>query len=319
MKSWKKLLVFASCVALACFVLAGCQQAEPAPPQNDAKELDVKDERSNEPFYVLVVGNDSRTGTTEINDPMYSDGKGRSDTTMLVRVDPATYQVGIVTVPRDTAVNLDGTQMKFNEVYQFEGVEGTMEQVKLLTGITPQYYMDMGFVDFEKFIDGIGGISANVPISMQLKDIVSGDSISLNPGSQDLGGEEALVLARSRKQYANDLDACRQTQNRQIVQVAIEKVLASPDNAEAYTKVLAEVIDTNMPGEYLSELVADFVANADKVTFVSGTGPYAGDIDPSDSKWYTTRDEGTWSQVIAAVEAGQDPSSIVALPSVSQA
>lgn len=306
------------CFGLLCFALVGCQQnVEQTQPESD--QLEVRESSINGPFYVLVIGNDSRTGTTEINKAEYADGAGRSDTTMLVRVDPDTYQIGIVTIPRDTKVTINGQNVKFNQVYQFYGMEETLNQVELLTGVRPQFYMDMGFVDFEDFINQIGGVTANVPINMHLVDIVSGGDISLSAGSQDLDGAEALVLARSRKQYANDLDACRQIQDRQIVQAVIQKVLADPDNAQGHIDALVNFCDTDIPVEDLTEVVNDFVAHADEVAFVSGTGPYAGGIDPSDNLFYTTRDEATWQQVIAAVEAGNDPATVVALPTVAQA
>ncbi|WP_428421675.1 LCP family protein [Paraeggerthella hominis] len=171
----KKAVALLGCAALA-FSLIGCQQGEKKEPEPTDVQLmqDTGDARIDEPFYVLVVGSDSRTGTVEIDKPDYADGSGRSDTTMLVRIDPETYQVGIVTIPRDTAISLNGQTTKFNEAYCVGGIEETLHQVKLPTGISPLYYMDMSFVQFEKFVNELGGLTANVPIDMGLQDIVSG-------------------------------------------------------------------------------------------------------------------------------------------------
>lgn len=171
----KKAVALLGCAALA-FSLIGCQQGEKKEPEPTDVQLmqDAGDARIDEPFCVLVVGNDSRTGTVEIDKPDYADGSGRSDTTMLVRIDPETYQVGIVTTPRDTAISLNGQTTKFNEAYCVGGIEETLHQVKLPTGISPLYYMDMSFVQFEKFVNELGGLTANVPIDMGLQDIVSG-------------------------------------------------------------------------------------------------------------------------------------------------
>lgn len=316
MKLFRKLAVFALCGVFA-LAIAGCQSQKQEAPERDT-DLQVSDAPAAEtftgPFWVLVVGNDSRIGTTQIDNPNYSDGTGRSDTIMLMRIDPKTYNVGIITVARDTATEYNGQTVKLNETYRQGGIAELSKQVQKLTGATPKYTFDMDFVQFEKFVDGLGGVTANVPINMQLKDIVAGDKISLSAGERNLNGAEALVLARSRKQYANDLDACRQIQDRQIVQRAIEQVAADPANAAAHVNTLVGNCDTDWPLDSLVALVADFAQNADKITFTSGTGPYDGNQDTG--LWLATRDEATWAQVIDTVEAGGDPTTIVPLPQV---
>lgn len=313
MKLLKRLLAVAFCGVLAC-ALVGCQQEEQ---KEDDSQLQVSDASSTEPFYVLVVGNDSRTGTVEINKADYADGTARSDVMMLVRVDPQTYAISIISVPRDTETQFNGQKVKLNEVYHSAGIEESCKAVAELTGVTPRYYLDMSFVQFESFIEGLGGINANVPINMHLQDIVSGDQVSLNKGTQDLNGKQALVLARSRKQYANDLDACRQIQDRQIVQVGIQKVASDPDNAETYVQALFANCNTNWDQTEATDLVKDFADHSNQISFTSGTGPYAGEIDSSTGLWLAYRDEATWKKVIEAAENGTDPKTIVPEPSVS--
>ena len=238
---------------------------------------------------------------------------------MLARIDPKTYSVALISVPRDTSTEYNGQKMKLNEVYHIAGIEALESEVAKLTGVTPKYYLDMDFVQFEKFVDQLGGVTANVPINMQLVDIVSGDNIALNAGTQELNGPEALVLARSRKQYANDLDACRQIQDRQLVQVGIQQVAADPVNAALHVQALVDNCDTDWNAADLVETVKVFAQNADKIEFTSGTGPYQGDIDPDINLWLAYRDEATWAQIIETVEAGGDPETIVASPRVAAA
>ena len=64
-------------------------------------------------------------------------------------------------------------------------------------------------------------------------------------------------------------------------------------------------------------MVVDFAENADKITFVSGTGPYAGEVDAGTGLWLAYRDEATWAKVIAAAEKGEDPREIVPEPKVA--
>ena len=157
MKVGKRILAVASCCVLALCMLVGCQKKASEPAHQD-ETLEVSDsvqtaKAETEPFYVMVVGNDSRTGTVEITKPEYSDGTGRSDVLMLVRVDPKTYKVSLISVPRDTCTEYNGQKMKLNEVYHVGGVKELEKEVAKLTGVTPKYYMDMDFVQFETFVD----------------------------------------------------------------------------------------------------------------------------------------------------------------------
>ncbi len=319
--------IVAALLALTMAVATGCQQEPTAPAESDTNLMQEAVSGGKEPvspidtpFYVLVIGNDARVGTTEASQEMYADGKGRSDTMMLVRVDPKTYQVALVTIPRDTETTIDGGVAKINEAYHYGGIDMAVDQVEDLTGVKVQYYLDMRFIDFEKFVNELGGITANVPIDMHLKDIVSGDTIELGAGTQELNGPEALVLARVRKLYAADIEACRQIQDRQIVEVGIKQVAADPANAAAHVDTLMANVNTNWPAEELAAMVADFAANADRISFQSGTGPYVGDfMEEHDGLWMTPRDEDTWRKVIEVVEAGGDPTTVVPLPEVEAA
>lgn len=320
MKRWLAVALVAFCAVFA-FALVGCQQEkQEEPTDTDAMKEATADKTvgaETEPFYVLIVGNDSRTGTIEIDKADYADGAGRSDTVMLARIDPTTYQVTLVTVPRDTTVDIDGYANKINEVYRISGIEALAKEVESLTGVKIKYYFDTGFVEFENFVNALGGVTANVPIDMHLQDIVSGENIELPAGSQDLNGAESLVLARVRKLYAYDLDACRQIQDRQIVEVAINKVASDPANAAAALAALAEHTKTNWPIDGLKATVMNFIDHASEITFVSGTGPYTGDFDDNaGGLWLIPRDEATWSEVMKVVEEGGDPTTVVPLPTI---
>ena len=272
------------------------------------------------PFYVLVIGNDSRIGTREITNPNYADGTGRSDTMVLVRINPNNYSISLVSIPRDTTATLDGHTTKINEIYRVKGPEALVDNVSLLTGVSIDFYMDMGFVDFVNFVNALGGIEATVPIKMGWRDIIGGEMVTLSAGFQFLDGTQALTLARVRDAYALDVDACRQIQNRQIVQVAIEKVLKNPIDALKHIDALIENTKTNWPLEDMTGLILDFIANSYRVKFVSGSGPYAGGIDNSaGGLWLVPRDEAKWRELMQLIESGGDPTTLIPLPSVRAA
>ena len=320
MTKMKKLLAGVFCLAALCFALTGCSSSAPAAEEEklpEAEEPTVEIQKETEPFYVLVVGNDSRTGTVDISKQMFADGLGRSDTIMLVRVDPATYDICIITIPRDTAADVNGQTQKINDAYRQGGISALADQVTQLTGVTPKYYLDLGFVTFEDFIDACGGVDVNVPVAVTLQDIVAGgDEITVGTGEQTLDGVQALVFTRARHEYGDNVDACRQIQDRQVVESLISKVLSDTGNTSTYTKALSEFADTDWDGASMAALVEDFVAHSDQVVIRSGTGPYAGDIDPTVDMWLAYRDEATWASVIEVAENGGDLNAVVPLPEV---
>ena len=324
MKYGFKLALISLCM-VCVFALFGCQQKDVQKDPSDTEMMKNISEGSGssaetEPFYALIVGNDSRIGTVEIDKPDYADGTGRSDTIILARIDPKTYSITLVTVPRDTRVDLGGQPHKINEVYRQGGMDALVKEVEKLTGVSVKYHFDMGFVEFEKFINALSGITADVPIDMNLQDIVGGNKITLKAGVQQLDGAESLVLARVRKLYANDHDACRQIQDRQIVAVAIQQVASNPAVFDAALSALTQHSKTNWPADGMKATVKNFIDHASDISIRSGTGPYAGGPDDSaGGLWLTTRDENTWRTLIDVVNKGGDPVTVVALPPVAAA
>lgn len=269
------------------------------------------------PFYVLLVGNDSRVGTVEIEKSSYADGVGRSDTMMLVRVDPINYQITIVSIPRDTRVDVEGYPVKINDIYgYYGGIDRLCGEIAALTGVEPKYYLDTGFVGFENLVDSLGGCEAYVPIDMGLTDIVSGDYIELTAGNDTLTGAESLVLARVRKIFPTDQDVLRQQQDRQIVADLILQVAANPTIVAESVQALLDNTETNWPKDKLLATVSDFARHADQITIYSTTGPYEGDIDESVGLWLTYRDEDKWREIMEAANAGEDPKGILYEPTI---
>ena len=157
-------------LAATLMMLGACSQS--GGPEQNRDSMNVQSEPvqeeepivlKTEPFYVLVVGDDSRAGTVDLHG-QYADGKGLSDTTMLVRVDPKNYKLTLVSVPRDTTIDLDGSPNKINESYHQYGIDGLKDEIKKLSGVVPDYYLITNFVDFQKIVNELGGINVNVPV-----------------------------------------------------------------------------------------------------------------------------------------------------------
>lgn len=309
----------------AVVVLAGCSSSSSSSSASSASAssevLPVNDVQKtpeqttyDEPFYVLVVGNDTRLGTVDIVKPTWADGNARSDTCILVRIDPVNYKIALITVPRDTAAWVDDVKTKINYSYEAHGIEGILGQVEELTGVKCRYYLDMTFVQFENFVNELGGIFVDVPVNMSLQDIVGGDMVSLSAGEQKLDGIEALVFARMRKIFLTDQDAVRQINDRALVESGITYVAYNPSVAELAVDAVLANSDNNWNKEDLLMLVKRFCDHASEIEIVSGTGPYEGDNDAEAGVWLAYRDEDTWREIIDTVENGGDPTDIVELP-----
>ncbi len=314
------LLTVACCFAL-CFVLAGCQNGN----ATDASENNLQPEAtdkpdeeaktfSNKPFYALIVGNDTRNGTKDEGKGKHgSDGHQRSDTMMLVRVDPQKYLITIVSIPRDTQTTIDGETCKINEAYNRGGIKGSVAKVEEYTGVNIKYYFDVSFAEFAELVDALGGVDVNVPVNMTFRDILNGGKITLEAGEQHLEGNEALVFARVRKVY-QEMDSSRQYDDRSIVVSLIQKALDNPSEVAGYIDDFADIVHTNMSTEKLVYYVNRFVEHSDDVKFYSGSFPADGDINSADGYWYAWYNPDTWNAIMDVVDDGGDPNDVYTPP-----
>ena len=105
---------------------------------------------------------------------------------------------------------------------------------------------------------------------------------------------------------------------RNIETAMIQKVLSldGDKNANAVLVDLEEYTDTNLDMASVGYLLVDFIANREEVTIYSTTGPYAGG-ENAEGLWVVQEDPAAWAELMAVVDAGEDPEGIVKLPSHS--
>lgn len=148
---------------------------------------------------ILIVGVDSR----DKNDP------GRSDSIMLIGLDPVARDVSVMSIPRDSRVNIPGhgydkINAATNPDYFSDGgielLEKTVEA--MIPGIKINYYAQANFAGFEKVIDALGGVTINVEKAMYYKAVDT--LIDLKPGVQHMDGKTALEYARFRHDAVGD-------------------------------------------------------------------------------------------------------------------
>ena len=173
-----------------------------------------------EPTTFLVIGTDGgrAAGREDAN---------RSDSLMLVHLDPGTHRVSYLSIPRDLRVEIPGYgSSKINAANQIGGPALTLATVKALTGLPIDHVVVVDFDGFKELIDAIGGIEVNVP-----KPILSNrfdcpykparcanwEGWRFAKGKQHMDGRRALVYSRIRTNQLDPSDTDITRGNRQQI------------------------------------------------------------------------------------------------------
>lgn len=151
---------------------------------------------ASQPVTALIIGSDHRAdGATGKN--------GLSDTLMLVRMDPQHHMVSLLSIPRDLWVNIPGVgYSKINGAYSDGGDALALKTVESVTGVKPNYLLNVDFSGFQRLVDTMGGVYVNVdqyyynPPANSQADAWS--EIDIKPGYQLLNGVNALAFSRYR-------------------------------------------------------------------------------------------------------------------------
>jgi LCP family protein required for cell wall assembly len=139
------------------------------------------------PIFLLFLGSDARPGEPVAHE--------RTDSIHIVAINPAKHRATIVGFPRDSWVPIPGHGTnKINSAMFYGGPQLAVQTVEQVSGIKIAYWALTSFTGFAKMINGIGGLSMDVPFAMH--DPYS--KADFEPGVQDLNGGQALAFARDR-------------------------------------------------------------------------------------------------------------------------
>jgi len=124
----------------------------------------------------------------------------RSDTIMVTHVNPAENAIGVISIPRDTRVQIEGRgEDKINHAFAFGGPELSRKTIENLFKIKVPYYIVIDFAGVKHLIDEIGGVEIDVEKRMYYVDHSQDLYVDLYPGRQKLSGKDALAYLRYRK------------------------------------------------------------------------------------------------------------------------
>ena len=160
----------------------------------------LTDDVAGEVMNVLLVGSDSRSNLS--GDEAKGFGQGevagqRSDTIMLLHIDPATQKAAIVSVPRDLYVPIAGTDYsdRVNAAFAVGGPDQLVATIQRTLGITINHYVQVDFSGFKDIVDTVGGVTMYVPYPVR----DSGSGLDLGRADCfELDGNKALSWVRSR-------------------------------------------------------------------------------------------------------------------------
>jgi len=190
---------------------------------------------------------------------------GMSDAMLLIRFDPATKKVAVLSIPRDSRVNIQGVgKTKINFANYAGGAALSAQTVSQVLGdIQIDRYVRFNVNGFGKLIDALGGVDVYVPKKMKYQDDSQHLYINLNAGQQKLNGSKSIQYMRYRHDDLGDIGRVQRQQA--FFRAFIEQKL-KPESITRFPEVLAIIkdnIDTNLSVEEVLA-VAGYTSKIDR-------------------------------------------------------
>lgn len=270
---------------------------------------------------ILIMGSDSRAGSGG----SYGNVDGaRSDTTLLVHIYEGREAATVVSIPRDSFVEIAGCKMldggnsdpyktKFNAAFAIGGPICTVKTVEKLTNVRINNFMVVDFEAFKKVVDAIGGVEVCLT-SPAYDPIISGQGgsgLDLPAGYSTISGEQALAFVRARESLGDGSDLSRIERQQEFIASMIrgmtnKGLLTNPGMIYQVLNAVTSSITTNAEFASITAL-QDFALSLgslkpSKINFV--TTPYelvgAGNVGwtaEADDLWTAIRMDQPWPPV----------------------
>ena len=260
----KVLVVVAVVLAVALVAVVACQSLfvrpdlEKKPSKNPEQEqIDyggstpprADGERKSEDYYtVLILGRD--TG-----------GGGNTDTILLASYDVTNQKATVMSIPRDTMVNVSWDLKKINSVYNMygggeKGIQHLYKEIAQLVGFEPDYQVVVEWEAVGEIVDAMGGVYFDVPRNMNYDDPTQDLHIHINKGYQLLNGEQAMGVIRYRHDNVvngkmlgyPDGDIGRIATQQAFLKAVVEQLLKVQNvtKINQFVKVFQDNVETDM-------------------------------------------------------------------------
>jgi LCP family protein required for cell wall assembly len=257
MKKSVKVIIITVLSLLLVVVSIGCYAAISFQNAKEESESEIKhintdfsgdEQSSDKELTIMVVGNDSR-------DDDYD--QGRSDTLMVAHYDGKTKQPKLISIMRDSYVNIpDHGLDKINAAYAYGGAQLTKEVLNTSFGLPINYYLVMDFKEFSDIIDELypKGVTIEAEKDINL------DGVDIKKGKQTLHGNSLLQYARFRMDEEGDFGRIRRQQQVMDALINQSKDLIPVWELPQVAGKIVGKIDTNVPTSLLIDLAKDFLS-----------------------------------------------------------
>lgn len=227
---------------------------------------------------ILVMGIDARNAREN----------SRSDTMILASLDPATNQVVMISIPRDTRIkNAKGQNDRINSINWLQGPEAACKEVGKLLNVDVDYYVVTNFGGFGDIVDALGGVHIDVETNMYHADPVNPElAINLKKGYQHLNGKQALAYVRYRGGPTADIG---RTENQQKFIKALAKEMLQTKTILRLPQLIPELyenVHTNIPLQdmiYLGKMIQDL--DMENIITLTLPGYFLSDSQTGASYW----------------------------------
>lgn len=267
------------------------------------RELTPVKKSQKDPVHILIMGVDSRA----------QDSVSRADTIMLLRAEPETGTVSLLSIPRDLRVEVPGHgKTKINHSRAYGGAALAVHTVREFTGLPINHYVEIDFEGFKDLVDALGGVTVDVP--HEVYDLKAANHVEaaarIPAGVQKLDGAHALTFVRSRAYPKGDF---QRIENQQAFLKALARQLLQPSNVVRWRSIVESVarnVSSDMtPLQMLS--LAEALKGIDPSAVRTYTVP--GKPQTIDGVSYVLLDAAAWQQVRAQF-IGEAPSGDVSAP-----
>lgn len=283
-------IVFAGIIAYVYFQLKGAANQvfddDFSGSVSELRETDVSF-NNGDPVSVVLFGTDDDEERNE-------SGMGqRSDTIMVVTLNPNTDDGRIVSIPRDTQTEIAerGTVEKINHAYAYGGPEMAKRTVENFMDMPIDHFVSINMDGFTTIIDEIGGVSVTS------QDTFEQSGYQFTAGeTYEMDGDMALAFSRSRKAEGAGGDSGRQQRQQQITESIAREILSlqTITNFNSVLNVLSDNVRSDIPFGELNSLRSNYqdsARNLDRLV-LEGT-----DQRLEDGLWYFLPDDDSYNEV----------------------
>lgn len=253
MKNRQKIILIAGLVLVIILVLGGLM-------------VTFNDQKVGSKINILLIGVDNQN----------PEWMGNTDSITILSIDKNTKKVSVLSIPRDTRVDISGHGMdKINAAYPLGGIKLTTSTIEKFLKVHIDYYMVLNFWEFKSLVDTLGGIDMNV------EPHIAAYRPQLSSVETRLNGDQTLLYARFRQDNEGDLG--RVKRHEKIIDAIVKESL-KPANYPKIPSILSDLsknLHTNIPvydTVILNKFLNGFSLDNAPTAIISGNGTYINGI-----------------------------------------